>query len=213
MQRGKSLAATDPKMASRVLRFLDGHYSVREVGTRHGIFEELEKVYEQANDYPALAEMYHKHIALMDYGISIKAPLFDWRTVKPKLEARLQSLKESAPDKWAEPMDYYKWDTIPYKPSLPLSPTRDELQSVTREARLVRNEIYARHNYPFQAKDLQMHFAKKSWYQPIPGIAVPTLTMVERANVQCLQELEAIATVSEKDVVALKLEDWRKRCN
>jgi len=35
------------------------------------------------------------------------------------------------------------------------------------DLRIARNEIFARHGYAFNSKDLQQHFAQYSWYQPI----------------------------------------------
>ncbi len=44
-----------------------------------------------------------------------------------------------------------------------------------------RNEIFARHGRSFQSADLASYFARRSWYQAMPG--EPALSEIERANV------------------------------
>jgi hypothetical protein len=82
---------------------------------------------------------------------------------------------------------------------LPYSGTRaladNDLRGLTkRELRLARNEIYARHGRVFQDKELQKYFDSKDWYKYLrklqPG-KEPTLTKVERSNVELIQVYEA----------------------
>lgn len=45
--------------------------------------------------------------------------------------------------------------------------TTEFLQSLSKsQARLLRNEMYARHGLVFNSSDLQDYFSKKSWYKP-----------------------------------------------
>ena len=56
--------------------------------------------------------------------------------------------------------------------------------------RLMRNEIFAHHGYPFQSQDLMEYFSRQTWYQPSSEQMNPTLTDVEKANVELLRKLE-----------------------
>ncbi|MDA9224538.1 YARHG domain-containing protein [Tateyamaria sp.] len=56
------------------------------------------------------------------------------------------------------------------------------------DLRIARNEIFARHGYAFNSKDLQQHFAQYSWYQPI-GKNI-SLSRHEQKNTQFIKMYE-----------------------
>ena len=53
----------------------------------------------------------------------------------------------------------------------------------------MRNEIYARHGYIFDSKDLHNHFMKKSWYCPVTKDV--KLSAIEKYNVDFIQQYES----------------------
>lgn len=57
-----------------------------------------------------------------------------------------------------------------------------------QQARLARNEIFARHGFRFRDRDLQAYFGQLSWYRPTSDSV--ELSSVERANVALLKSLE-----------------------
>lgn len=58
-----------------------------------------------------------------------------------------------------------------------------------RELRLARNEIYARHGYVFESKDLQDYFDSQAWYSRNPSYK-GALTAVEEHNVDYIKSFE-----------------------
>jgi hypothetical protein len=58
------------------------------------------------------------------------------------------------------------------------------------ELRIMRNEIYARHGYIFQSKDLRDYFSKKSWYIPLHRDVSDKLTDIEIKNINFLKKHE-----------------------
>ncbi|WP_179295547.1 TcaA 3rd/4th domain-containing protein [Bacillus sp. FJAT-45350] len=67
---------------------------------------------------------------------------------------------------------------------------RSEVSSLSKgELRIARNEIYARHGYPFQSEDLQQYFGQMSWYYRDPGYN-GSLSSTEEYNVQLIQSYE-----------------------
>ena len=82
---------------------------------------------------------------------------------------------------------------------LPYSSTReltdDDLRRLTKnELRLARNEIYARYGRVFRDQSLQKYFDSKPWYKNIPKLPLgmdPTLTKLERSNIELIQVYEA----------------------
>jgi TolB-like protein len=82
---------------------------------------------------------------------------------------------------------------------LPYSSTRElannDLRSLTKqELRLARNEIYARHGRVFKDQALQRYFDSKSWYKNLSKLPLgtePTLTKLERSNIELIQAYEA----------------------
>jgi hypothetical protein len=82
---------------------------------------------------------------------------------------------------------------------LPYSSTREltdnDLRRLTKnELRLARNEIYARYGRVFRDQSLQKYFDSKSWYKNLPKLPLgtdPTLTKLERSNIELIQVYEA----------------------
>jgi hypothetical protein len=58
------------------------------------------------------------------------------------------------------------------------------------QLRMARNEIFARHGYPFQSADLQQYFGKESWYKANPNYT-DDLSQTEHSNVKLLLDREA----------------------
>ena len=56
------------------------------------------------------------------------------------------------------------------------------------ELRIMRNEIYARHGYIFDSKDMHRHFSSKDWYCPISKNV--TLSAIEKSNVEYIKGVE-----------------------
>lgn len=72
----------------------------------------------------------------------------------------------------------------------------DELSDLDEEQlRYARNEIYARHGYIFEDKELTKYFMEKSWYEPQISSEdfdeSKELNDVEKANVKFIKEYEA----------------------
>lgn len=68
--------------------------------------------------------------------------------------------------------------------------TRTDLAGYSKsELTLIRNEIFARHGYPFQMKKFQDYFSKKDWYVRDDNYNY-SLTDIELANVELIKELE-----------------------
>lgn len=65
------------------------------------------------------------------------------------------------------------------------------LQMSKAELRLLRNEIYARHGYIFQSKDLREYFSRQSWYYGhITNQNDVPLNTTERKNVELIKRYE-----------------------
>lgn len=68
--------------------------------------------------------------------------------------------------------------------------TEAELRGYSsRELKIMRNEIYARHGYVFQTADMKNYFAAQPWYRPVSRNV--SLSSVEQANVATIQRVEA----------------------
>lgn len=71
--------------------------------------------------------------------------------------------------------------------------SRTVLQSLTLpELSIARNEIYARHGYPFAAKALQDHFSKKPGYVRDESATSPDFNTVERHNIWLIEKVERL---------------------
>lgn len=82
-------------------------------------------------------------------------------------------------------------DIFPWSSDQSLS--RSVLQNLTpKELSIARNELYARHGYPFSAKALQRHFSKKPYYVRSSRKSEPNFNAVEKHNLWQIRKIERI---------------------
>jgi len=68
---------------------------------------------------------------------------------------------------------------------------KEELEGVDLETlALMRNEILARHGYPFKKAQYQEYFASQSWYTENPDFDYNMLSSIEMENVETIKKLE-----------------------
>lgn len=68
---------------------------------------------------------------------------------------------------------------------------KEELESVDKETlALMRNEILARHGYPFKKAQYQEYFGNQSWYTENPDFDYNMLSSIEMENVETIKKLE-----------------------
>jgi YARHG domain/Bacterial SH3 domain len=60
----------------------------------------------------------------------------------------------------------------------------------TKELKIMRNEIFARHGYLFEPGEMKDYFTKQSWYQPQSADVGSLLSPIEQANIQRIKEYE-----------------------
>lgn len=77
----------------------------------------------------------------------------------------------------------------------PIASTRELKQEevlnlTTEEMKTMRNEIYARHGYIFQNKEMLAHFSKMPWYKPAHADVREMLTPLEKKNIALIKEME-----------------------
>jgi len=60
------------------------------------------------------------------------------------------------------------------------------------ELSIARNEIFARHGYPFRSAALRAYFARKPGYTPNPAATSPNLNAIESYNIWLLEKIERI---------------------
>jgi hypothetical protein len=60
-----------------------------------------------------------------------------------------------------------------------------------KELRLLRNTIYAIHDYKFNSPDLQRHFSQFSWYNGTKTNVEAELTEEDKENIRLIQKIEA----------------------
>ena len=71
--------------------------------------------------------------------------------------------------------------------------SRSVLQSLTpAELSIARNEIYARHGYPFASRALQEYFASKPYYVRNPAATDPNFSDIENHNLWLIRMVERI---------------------
>lgn len=71
--------------------------------------------------------------------------------------------------------------------------SRTILQSLSlKELSIARNEIYARHGYPFTSQALQNHFARKSYYYRNESATDPAFNAFEEHNIWLIEKVERI---------------------
>ncbi len=82
-------------------------------------------------------------------------------------------------------------DIFPWSSERALS--RTVVQTLTLpELSIARNEIFARHGYPFAAKALREHFGKKPWYVRDASATSPDFNAVEKHNLWLIEKIERI---------------------
>ena len=68
---------------------------------------------------------------------------------------------------------------------------KDELKDVDKDTlALMRNEILARHGYPFKRAEYQEYFGSQSWYTENPDFDYNMLSKIEMDNVETIKKLE-----------------------
>lgn len=77
----------------------------------------------------------------------------------------------------------------------PIASTRelkdeDVLNLTGEEMKTMRNEIYARHGYIFQNKQMAAHFTKMPWYKPAHEDVRGMLTSLEKKNIELIKKME-----------------------
>lgn len=71
---------------------------------------------------------------------------------------------------------------------------KEELEGVDLEIlALMRNEILARHGYPFQKPQYQEYFGSQIWYEENPDFDYNMLSKIEMDNVETIKKLEEAA--------------------
>ena len=69
--------------------------------------------------------------------------------------------------------------------------SKEELKQYDKDTlALMRNEILARHGYPFKKEQYQTYFGSKSWYTADPNFDYNCLNSIEMANVETIKGLE-----------------------
>jgi hypothetical protein len=82
-------------------------------------------------------------------------------------------------------------DIFPYSSDQPL--TRVAVQDLTlQELAIARNEIYARHGFPFKVKALQIHFGRKPYYSRDESAVDPKLSVIEEQNLWLIRKIERL---------------------
>lgn len=60
----------------------------------------------------------------------------------------------------------------------------------SRELRIMRNYIFARHGYIFKSDDLRQYFRQYDWYTPISRNVTKELSKIERDNIKLIEAYE-----------------------
>ncbi|MDF1858655.1 MAG: YARHG domain-containing protein [Verrucomicrobiales bacterium] len=82
-------------------------------------------------------------------------------------------------------------DLFPYSSSEPLS--RVAVQNLSlRDLSIARNEIFARHGYPFKSRELQEFFGRKPYYVREASATDPSLSAVEEQNLWLIRKIERL---------------------
>lgn len=82
-------------------------------------------------------------------------------------------------------------DLFPYSSERTLS--RSVVQTLTLpELSIARNEIFARHGFPFSSKALREYFGRKSWYVRDDSATDPDFNTVEKHNIWLIEKIERI---------------------
>ena len=60
----------------------------------------------------------------------------------------------------------------------------------SRDLKIMRNEIFARHGYIFKTSDMIQHFSQQSWYRPLNNDVTAYLSKIEKENVDFIKMYE-----------------------
>ncbi len=67
----------------------------------------------------------------------------------------------------------------------------DDVQYLSsRDLKIMRNEIFARHGYIFKTSDMIQHFSEQSWYRPLNNDVTAYLSKIEKENVNFIKQYE-----------------------
>jgi hypothetical protein len=70
--------------------------------------------------------------------------------------------------------------------------TENDLRGLSKsQLRIMRNEIFARHGYIFDSKDLREYFSQQSWYKPQSKDVTHLLSDIDKKNVEFIKKYEA----------------------
>ncbi len=58
------------------------------------------------------------------------------------------------------------------------------------ELKIMRNEIFARHGYIFNTKEMAQYFNQQSWYKPISRNVTSKLNSIEKSNIEFIKSYE-----------------------
>lgn len=60
----------------------------------------------------------------------------------------------------------------------------------SRNLKIMRNEIFARHGYIFKTADMIQHFSNQSWYRPVNNDVNAYLSKIEKENINFIKRYE-----------------------
>ena len=60
----------------------------------------------------------------------------------------------------------------------------------SRDLKIMRNEIFARHGYIFKTSDMIQHFSSQSWYRALNNDVTAYLSKIEKENVNFIKQYE-----------------------
>jgi hypothetical protein len=66
----------------------------------------------------------------------------------------------------------------------------------SKELKIMRNEIFARHGYIFKTNDMKAYFTAQPWYRPQRADVSSMLTAIEKKNVEFIKQAEALPAES-----------------
>tara|TARA_R110002096_G_scaffold283411_8_gene477509 strand:- start:3022 stop:4548 length:1527 start_codon:yes stop_codon:yes gene_type:complete len=82
-------------------------------------------------------------------------------------------------------------DLLPYSSNEIVS--RVAVQNLSlRNLSIARNEIFARHGYPFKGESLRQHFERKPYYQRKASATDPALSTIEEQNLWLIRKIERL---------------------
>jgi hypothetical protein len=69
--------------------------------------------------------------------------------------------------------------------------TYNDLKNKSRwQLKIMRNEIYARHGFIFQTREMKNYFNNQSWYNPVYNNVSHMLTSIEKSNIAYIKKFE-----------------------